>query len=94
MTVAPGGPFRPYPLLHHSLGLNFCERPGSIWAMVSEAAARNPDGEALVCGATLQPICDWLLRMEAWRYAPHAHALQLATLQREFRQLPWPQRIP
>src|SRR2546421_11493188 len=28
----------------------FCERPGSIWAMVSEAAARNPDGEALVCG--------------------------------------------
>src|SRR6266851_2207577 len=30
----------------------FRERPGSIWAMVSEAAARNPDGEALVCGAT------------------------------------------
>jgi len=28
----------------------FCERPGSIWAMVSDAAARNPDGEALVCG--------------------------------------------
>ena len=28
----------------------FCRRPGSIWAMVSEAAARNPDGEALVCG--------------------------------------------
>jgi len=43
---------------------------------------------------TLQPICNWLLRMEAWRYAPHAHAPQLATLQREFRQLPWPQRIP
>src|ERR1700692_3274037 len=29
----------------------FCERPNSIWAMVSDAAARNPDGEALVCGA-------------------------------------------
>jgi acyl-CoA synthetase (AMP-forming)/AMP-acid ligase II len=28
----------------------FCDRPKSIWAMVSEAAARNPDGEALVCG--------------------------------------------
>ena len=28
----------------------FCERPNSIWAMVSDAAARNPDGEALVCG--------------------------------------------
>src|SRR5712672_2757463 len=29
----------------------FCERPKSIWAMVSAAAARNPDGEALVCGS-------------------------------------------
>jgi acyl-CoA synthetase (AMP-forming)/AMP-acid ligase II len=29
----------------------FCERPKSIWAMISEAAAKNPDGEALVCGA-------------------------------------------
>ena len=28
----------------------FCERPNSIWAMISAAAARNPDGEALVCG--------------------------------------------
>ena len=28
----------------------FCQRPNSIWAMLSEAAARNPDGEALVCG--------------------------------------------
>jgi acyl-CoA synthetase (AMP-forming)/AMP-acid ligase II len=29
----------------------FCERPHSIWAMVAAAAAGNPDGEALVCGA-------------------------------------------
>jgi long-chain acyl-CoA synthetase len=28
----------------------FCERPKTIWAMVSEAASQNPDGEALVCG--------------------------------------------
>jgi long-chain acyl-CoA synthetase len=28
----------------------FCERPKNIWAMVAEAAAKNPDGEALVCG--------------------------------------------
>src|SRR5258708_26490839 len=28
----------------------FCERPKSIWAMVSDAASSNPDGEALVCG--------------------------------------------
>jgi len=28
----------------------FCERPKTIWTMVEEAFARNPDGEALVCG--------------------------------------------
>ena len=28
----------------------FGERPLSLWAMVEAAAARNPDGEALVCG--------------------------------------------
>ena len=28
----------------------FAERPASVWAMVSEAAARNPDGEAVICG--------------------------------------------
>ncbi len=28
----------------------FCERPQSVWAIVAEAADRNPDGEALVCG--------------------------------------------
>ena len=28
----------------------FGERPRSIWAMISDAASRNPDGEALVCG--------------------------------------------
>jgi acyl-CoA synthetase (AMP-forming)/AMP-acid ligase II len=29
----------------------FCDRPGNIWAMVAAAADRNPDGEALICGA-------------------------------------------
>ena len=28
----------------------FCERPANLWAMVAEAAARNPDGEALISG--------------------------------------------
>ncbi|MES2751555.1 MAG: AMP-binding protein, partial [Pseudomonadota bacterium] len=28
----------------------FVERPANIWAMVADAAARNPDGEALICG--------------------------------------------
>jgi acyl-CoA synthetase (AMP-forming)/AMP-acid ligase II len=30
----------------------FCERPKSLWEMISAAAAGNPDGEALVCGST------------------------------------------
>ena len=30
----------------------FCDRPGSVWAMVERAAAANPDGEALISGAT------------------------------------------
>src|SRR5262245_7916100 len=28
----------------------FIARPASIWAMIAEAAARNPDGEAVICG--------------------------------------------
>jgi long-chain acyl-CoA synthetase len=28
----------------------FAERPQNIWAMVADAALKNPDGEALVCG--------------------------------------------
>src|SRR6476661_7498710 len=28
----------------------FCERPKNLWAMVEQAAARNGEGEALVCG--------------------------------------------
>jgi long-chain acyl-CoA synthetase len=28
----------------------FCERPKSVWGMIADAARRNPDGEALVCG--------------------------------------------
>src|SRR5437763_1882335 len=34
----------------------FCERPKNIWAMISDAAACNPDGEALVCG---EPRMNW-----------------------------------
>jgi hypothetical protein len=42
----------------------------------------------------MQSIAQWLYRMEAWRYAPGSHPRELGTLQREFRRLPWPQRIP
>jgi long-chain acyl-CoA synthetase len=34
----------------------FAERPKSIWAMVSEAALKNPDGEALVRGVGCQDL--------------------------------------
>ncbi|MEO7937092.1 MAG: DUF3488 and transglutaminase-like domain-containing protein [Burkholderiaceae bacterium] len=39
-------------------------------------------------------VCEWLLRLEAWRYAPPASAgaATLHGLRREFRQLPWPIR--
>jgi long-chain acyl-CoA synthetase len=45
----------------------YCERPRSIWAMVSEAASRNPDGEALVCGE----------RRMSWREVAQ-HSAQIA----------------
>lgn len=40
-------------------------------------------------GAPAAPIADWLLRMEQVRYAAQP-AGALATLQRDFRTLPWP----
>ena len=41
----------------------------------------------------LNQVCNWLLKLEAWRYAPPhpAKAQTLGTLQREYRQLSWPQ---
>jgi hypothetical protein len=49
-------------------------------------------------GLQEQAITDWLLRLEAWRYAPQnsgaSHRVRLATLQREAGQLPWPSSRP
>jgi transglutaminase-like putative cysteine protease len=56
--------------------------------MAALLQARKATGDA-----SLEPICQWLLRMEAWRYAPRSRPQQLGTLQREFRSLSWPQRI-
>lgn len=47
----------------------------------------------------LERIEQWLLRLEAWRYAPSPAGLAskraaLGTLQREFRQLNWPLKLP
>ena len=42
---------RPEPRFGDRIVPAFCERPKTISAMVAEAVARNPDGEAVVCGA-------------------------------------------
>ena len=55
----------------------FCERPQSIWQMVSEAAAKNPNGEALVCGEVRMT---W--REAVTRSARIAAGLQAKGLQR------------
>jgi transglutaminase-like putative cysteine protease len=54
------------------------------WAAPRPAAPG--DGTA---PAAVQPIADWLLRLEQVRYAPHP-AQQLGSLGREFHSLPWP----
>jgi hypothetical protein len=46
----------------------------------------------------LERIHEWLLRLEAWRYAPGAGtptaaANTLGTLRRQFRQIRWPQQL-
>ena len=62
--------------------------PRHIAALLqSHPAANTTEQPGLIA------IAQWLLRLEAWRYARHASAQQLATLQREFRSLPWPQRL-
>ena len=46
-------------------------------------------------GASYHANADWLLRLEAWRYAPaHAAPETLQQLQLSFRQLSWPQKLP
>jgi transglutaminase-like putative cysteine protease len=45
--------------------------------------------------AASSALADWLLRLEALRYAPAGRASQdLAVLQREFKQLSWPPPVP
>ena len=41
-----------------------------------------------------RPLTDWLLRLEACRYAGRAGVDSLATLQRALRSLPWPDTVP
>jgi long-chain acyl-CoA synthetase len=50
----------------------FRERPKTIWAMVVEAASKNPDGEALICGD----------RRLTWRYVAQQSARVAAGLRK------------
>jgi transglutaminase-like putative cysteine protease len=58
--------------------------PASAPPRQTAAVARATFGDAA------QGIADWLLRLEAHRYAPHSQA-SLAKLQQEYKQLAWPQ---
>ena len=54
------------------------------------AALARPYAHVQAQPPTTAPIADWLLRLEAWRYAPHS--TPLGTLQAQYRQLTWPAR--
>ena len=47
-------------------------------------------------GPAAQAVRDWLLKLEAQRYAPAASgpSASLAALRAEFRRLPWPPTPP
>lgn len=46
--------------------------------------------------AELAALCDWLVRLEAWRYSARSMSKPslLKPLQREFRKLHWPKKLP
>ncbi|MFD0667541.1 transglutaminase family protein [Ramlibacter sp. MAHUQ-53] len=55
------------------------------------AAGPRQMAEAVIArhGPAARAVAEWLLRLEALRYAPRP-GLRLSDLRREFRQLPWP----
>ena len=79
------------------------ETPPRQMATALKAHAANSFKEGLDAtdaeqAAELDRIQDWLLRLEAWRYAPSAASASessaaLGTLRRQFRQIRWPQPL-
>ncbi|TAM45001.1 MAG: DUF3488 domain-containing protein [Burkholderiaceae bacterium] len=58
--------------------------------LASSAPPRQmADAVRLRFGGAASAVADWLLRLEAQRYAPHSRTA-VATLAREFKQLHWP----
>jgi hypothetical protein len=79
------------------------ETPSRQMANALKAHAANSVKEGLDAtdaehAAELDRIQDWLLRLEAWRYAPSAASASesraaLGTLRRQLRQIRWPQQL-
>jgi hypothetical protein len=79
------------------------ESPPRQLAAALQAHASNSDrGDGNAPGAAskaeLEQIQDWLLSLEAWRYArstssPSEARAALGTLRRQFRQIHWPQNL-
>ena len=70
-------------------------------ALQTQSAKAGPERSAPMDparAADLQAVRDWLLRLEAWRYAPDTGnattaRAALGTLRRQFRQMRWPQDL-
>ncbi len=74
--------------LHHAgLAVSEPTTPRQLLQCMQQARPDDPG---------LPALQQWLLALEAWRYAhataPAAHQRELATLQRRFNELPWPGR--
>lgn len=67
----------------------------ALQALIDRAAGSDRAPSEAGNAAELERIRDWLLRLEAWRYAPHGPSRAerrrtLDTLRREWGQLHWP----
>lgn len=63
--------------------------PNATPRQMAEVVKSNPTSVQLADS----PLTAWLLKMEQWRYSPHREG-SLAELQRELRQMHWPQSNP
>ena len=67
--------------------------PNSPPRRMAEQLGTQTTAQTGAVESSTQAIRDWLLRLEALRYAPASsrHGASLITLRREFDQLPWPE---
>ena len=70
----------------------------ALQVQATKSGLAGVDSADPASAADLQAIQDWLLRLEAWRYAPGtgtsaAARAALGTLRRQLRQIRWPQDL-